>query len=106
MVHKHALTQIAEDIAADLHSRKHFLKNKITEIEAQLSDAKAAFHAADIAQGRLLKFAPTDGHDLQCPACWITDGVRTALKPVDNPESDDVDHFKCPACGQGYEVLA
>ena len=62
----------------------------------------AHLHATDLAIERLNGFRAEIGGELQCPRCWVAQGVNSPL--IATPSDDDTDWLKCRICNSEYEV--
>jgi len=95
----------AHAIATELHQRKQQHEKQRAKLEDELVVVRTQLEATSAAPGRLKEFGPMlrSQEDL-CPECWIRRGQKHSVKPVSNP--DDNDLFRCPNCNAQFSVAA
>lgn len=96
------IADIASRLAAHQQHHASGLQNEINEIEARKVKLLAERDLARSARERLTNFQVKIGADYQCPDCWISRNVRSALYPIGDGERH-LDRFRCRSCDQVWE---
>jgi len=100
---KTELKQAAVQVANELEGKKMALKRELQELEVLMAEKKAALEVGGFPHERAKTFIPLIGGDYQCPICWVHRELKAALRPVDNPDSQD-DIFSCRECGSDFVI--
>lgn len=86
----------AARVAERCQARATALERELQEIKARKAKIEAELQAATIYHRRFFDFHPEIGRDLQCPQCWVCDGIRSRLVPGIGTDRDDI--YTCDAC--------
>jgi len=86
----------AARLAERCQARVPALERELREIKARAAKIEAELQAATIYHQRFFDFQPEIGRDLQCPQCWVRDGIRSRLVPGTGTDRDDI--YRCAAC--------
>ncbi len=99
------LTQTAISIAREIRRHNLELKVDIEELEAKIVRFKQVLESQSQIEERLRGFHSLVANgDICCPACWMSNGIKTMLTPVDDPDFDtENDPFECKVCGMEFE---
>ena len=73
------------------------LERELRETEVRKAKIEAELRAATLYHQRFFDFQPEIGRDLQCPQCWVRDGIRSRLVPGIGTDREDI--YRCDACG-------
>jgi len=87
MSHADQLIEIATELAVDAKDNLADLQRKLSAIETAKVEIEARLHTANHALERLSSFVSIRGSDLQCPRCWIINGVIASLRPANDGNS-------------------
>jgi hypothetical protein len=93
-----ALFRRAADATREAQARAEHLKREILDAERRKGETESALRFAQSAVDRVDRFDPEIGGDLQCPDCWINNGVRSKLVSI--PSDSEIDWFRCETCHQ------
>ena len=97
-----ALAEEAEYAARTVEGRSRQLETELREVEKRKAEIDTQLQAARSSQKRLLNYQPRIGRDYQCPRCWITNEIRSALSPI--PGTSEHDIMRCHACGMDVVI--
>ena len=87
-------------IGAQLHAQRLRILKKIEEGELVIANLVRKAEAAGLAPERALKFTALLRGELQCPNCWVEQGVSANLVPKNAHGDRDV--FACNICGHEF----
>jgi hypothetical protein len=96
------IAEIARRMALHQQHEASGLQNQINEIEDRKAKLLAERDLARGARERLANFEVKIGTDYQCPDCWISRGIRSALYAIGSNERR-LDAFRCRTCNQVWE---
>ncbi len=90
------LFRYACDAVNPAQQRIEVLNEIILKAEQAKEHAESELKLRSSAVERLSKYDPIIGDKHQCPQCWITNGVRSDLLPIDS--ANGVNRFRCWNC--------
>jgi hypothetical protein len=100
---REALIAEAARVAERCQTRAPALERELREIKARKAKIEAELQAATLYRQRLSGFQPEIGRDLQCPQCWVRDGIRSRLVPGTGTDRDGI--YRCTACRFQFTAL-
>ena len=96
------LKEIAVQVANELQSRELSLRKQICDAQLHIAQLEAQLQASSVARDRSFNFAPTLDGNFQCPHCWVRQGNRNSLRPINSPNSND--YYVCPSCNTEFVI--
>jgi glutathione S-transferase len=90
------LYRYACEAVSPAQQRIEILKQRVVEAEQAKAHAETELKLRAAAVDRLVHYDPFVGGRYQCPHCWITNSVRSDLKPIDS--DGDAKRFRCKTC--------
>lgn len=88
------IKQVAAKLAVDAQHRLEHLQEELAEVEIRKSEIEAQLMATRPSPERAFSFRPEVGGELQCPRCWVDQGIGSILTAVAAREGC----FRCEAC--------
>lgn len=93
---KDEIAQLAVQEHTRFQERASELKRQLRELETHKAQIESQLQETNLALDRLASFEPERGGDLQCPGCWIAQGVHSPLIPM--PGTKGASIFRCASC--------
>lgn len=90
------LYRYACEAVSPAQQRIEILRQKVLEAEQAKTHAETELNLRAAVVDRLEHYDPFVGGRYQCPHCWITNSVRSDLKPIDS--EGDKQRFQCRTC--------
>jgi DNA-directed RNA polymerase subunit RPC12/RpoP len=97
------LRACAEDYQAVLVKQQPGIEKRIKQLEAELTQQRAALLAARWAEALLKSYTPTINGQNRCPYCWVGRSVISPLQAEEYSGDEDA-HLACPACEREISI--
>ena len=85
---------VIADIEASLDQEAEAAKNELQTIDSRQTKLKSDL--AELEPRQLRAHVLKSRDDLICPACFITHGDESPVRPISSPDGQD--HFRCGKC--------
>lgn len=98
-----ALRVCAQEYQAVLVQQQPAIEKRIKQLEAELTEQRAALMATRWAEALLRSYTPSISGQNRCPYCWVGRSVISPLQAEEN-FGDEEDYLTCRACEREISI--
>jgi hypothetical protein len=86
-----------------LFKQQPAIEQRIKQLEAELTQQRAALLAARWSEALLRSYTPSIGGQNRCPYCWVGQSVISLLQ-AEECFGDEEEYLKCPTCEREISI--